>query len=288
MKMYGECKACLQRSQFKKVERDGGEPEKIEKFKSRVYKLCEDISADYCGPLLMRDINGVYREIFGKDLDYSREKAAFNGSLLALEGELYGRISDSRDPLREAVKLTMASNYIDFAAIPDIDGSAVEYVLQSAERAVPDERALNCFKEKLKTAKTLCYLHDNCGEVVLDKLLIRLIKERYPKIKVTSVVRGKAIINDVTRDDALYVGLDRFAEICENGTDVPGTYLKEINGRTLGLLRGSDIVISKGLGNLETLYGEGVGAFYAFTCKCEHMAKLFSRDLFSAVFVKED
>ena len=61
---------------------------------------------------------------------------------------------------------------------------AVEYVISSAERAKPDKEALLKFKNKLCTAKTLCYLHDNCGEIVLDKILIKVIRRLYTQIKV--------------------------------------------------------------------------------------------------------
>ena len=65
-----------------------------------------------------------------------------------------------------------------------------------------DGGVLSAFKDSLERAETLCFLHDNCGEIVLDKILIRVIKLLYPQISVTSVVRGAPVINDVTVEDA--------------------------------------------------------------------------------------
>ena len=82
--------------------------------------------------------------------------------------------------------------------------------------------------------------------------------------------------------------MGNFATVIGNGTDIPGTYLKEVNAQTLNALSVSDIIISKGLGNLETLYGEGYAVFYSFTCKCEHIAARFNLPLWSAAFISEN
>lgn len=287
MKLDKECRSCLFKSQLKKVEREQTDKTKLEEFKSAVKELCESAPEDFCAPLLMRGIDLKHREVFGCGIDYSREKSQFNRLLLNMEDELYNRVTSSPDPLEEALKFAMASNYIDFARLSDLNEDSVGLVLSAAEHASADGATLDSFKNKLQTAKTLCFLHDNCGEIVLDKILIRVIKSIYPQIAVTSVVRGKPIINDVTLHDAQEVGLDRVASVADNGTDIPGTYLKEVSPRTLKLLEESGVIISKGLGNLETLYGGGYGIFYAFNCKCAHIAERFNLPLWSAAFIEE-
>ena len=286
MKLDEECKGCLFKSQLKKVERDEHDEEKLKLFEEGVRELCANPPADYCSPLLMRDINRLHVKIFGHGIDYSREKETFNNALLKMENELYDRICAAPDPVAEALKFAMAANYIDFARLSDLDENAVDYVLQAAERAVPQEKALDSFKQKMKTAKKICVLHDNCGEIVLDKILIRVIKNKYPQISVVSVVRGGEIINDVTERDARQIGLYEVSHVINNGADAPGTYLKEVSPQTLKAMEESDIIISKGLGNLETLYGERFRAFYTFTCKCEHIARQFGVPLWSAVFAE--
>lgn len=285
MRLDEECKGCLYNSQLKKVERSTTDGEKLQAFRDGVRKLCANPPKDYCSPLLMRDINEYHKKIFGFGIDYSREKALFNGMLLKIEDELYGKITSSADPVCEALKFAMAANYIDFARLSDLNEQAVDYVISSAKRALPDPSALENFKTKLKSAKTLCYLHDNCGEIVLDKILIRVIKSLYPQISIISVVRGDEVINDVTKADARAVGLYGVAKVVDNGTGVPGTYLKEISPESRKAIFESDVIISKGLGNLETLYGEIERAFFVFTCKCEHIAKQFNAPLWSTVFV---
>ncbi len=288
MELDEECKDCLYKSQLKKIENSHADKEKVQKFKDEVKLLLKNPPASYCAPLLMRDINLISRKIFGRDIDYSAEKALFNGKLLALEEQIFKEITASPDPLCEALKFTMAANYIDFARLSDLNEDAIGYVISAARRAEPEKTAFDKFKTKLKSAKSLLFLHDNCGEIVLDKILIRLIKRNYPQIAVTSVVRGAPIINDVTQADADFVGLNAYARVIGNGTDIPGTYLKEISAQTLAALKNSDIILSKGLGNLETLYGEGYPVFYSFTCKCVHIASRFNAPLWSAAFVCEN
>lgn len=285
MKLDYECRGCLYNSQMKKVEREQSDAAKLEKFKKGVKALCDNPPERYCAPLLMRDINDLHREIFGAGIDYSREKSEFNLKLLSMEEELYARVINSPDPVGEGLKFAMAANYIDFARLSDLNGDSVNTVLSAAEHARADEGELEKLKSGLKSAKTLCYLHDNCGEIVLDKILIRAIKALYPAISVTSVVRGFPIINDVTLDDAREVGLTNICKVVGNNSGIPGTYLDEISDEVKNLLSASDVVISKGLGNLETLYGEGYKIFYAFNCKCAHISKQFGYPLWSAVLV---
>ena len=285
MKLDDECRGCLFNSQLKKVEREQPDKVKLERFKTEVKKLCDTAPDEFCAPLLMRSINLIHREIFGTDIDYSREKSAFNNALLKIEDELYSKIIAAPDPVEEALKFSMASNYIDFARLSSLDESSIDVVISAAERATVDKQTLESFESKLKTAKTLCVLHDNCGEIVLDKILIRVIKSKYPQIEVTSVVRGKPIINDVTLFDAQQVGLEKFAKVIDNGTDIPGTYLKEVAPEIKKLLNKSGVILSKGLGNLETLYGEGYAIFYAFNCKCEHISSRFNLPLWSPAFI---
>lgn len=272
---------------MKKVERSCADAEKLQAFKQGVKNLCENPPKEYCSPLLMRDINRLHIKIFGKGIDYSAEKKLFNSKLLEMEPAIYAEITRSPDPLKEGLKFAMASNYIDFARLVDLNEGAIESVLQASRRAEPEENAYKSLKNKLEKAQTLCYLHDNCGEIVLDKILIRVIKELYPQISVTSVVRGSAIINDVTEEDAEEVGLYAFSNVIPNGSDAPGTNLKEVSAEVLNLLNTADAVISKGLGNLETLYGEGLGIFYSFTCKCEHISRQFEVPLWSAALIEE-
>lgn len=285
MKLYDECRDCLYNSQLKKVEAMHGDDERVQAFKEAVRALCDGAPQSSCAPLLMRAIDGVHNAIFGGVIDYSAEKESFNTALLNLEEDIYARMSDAADPVMEGIKYAMAANYIDYARISDFGDDSIAEVMSAAQRSDVDDGIYSLFTQKLKRAYTLVYLHDNCGEIVLDKLLIRAIKAAYPRIKVISVMRGGAIINDVTRADAKSVGLDKLAYVIDSGAAIPGTYLPETNALTRAFIANADVVISKGLGNLETLYGNLGSAFYMFMCKCNHIAENFGKELWQTAFV---
>lgn len=277
MNLDDECRQCLYRSQLKKVTLEHPNDKRLDEFKRQTLELCQNASAESCAPLLMRGIDGIHRKIFGGPIDYSREKSAFNRALLNIEGELYEDISHSRQPIKTAIKYAMAANYIDFARFADLDGSSVDKVMDAATKAQVDNGTYEQLLTRLGGAKTLVYLHDNCGEIVLDKLLIRAITAAYPAVKCISVVRGGAIINDATLFDAQEVGLAEVAGVTDSGAAIPGTYLPEVNAGTRRLLGSADVIISKGLGNLETLYGADYPIYYMFMCKCEHIAARFQK-----------
>lgn len=288
MTLDDECRVCLYNSQLKKVEREQTDKEKLNIFKTECKKLCESAPEFTCAPLLMREIDLLHRRVFGYGIDYSREKTLFNGKLLKLENGLFEKVKKAENPLYRALTFSAASNYIDFARLSDLDEGAIEYVLNSAQRAELDKDAFLKFESELEKAQTLLFLHDNCGEIVLDKILIRIIKELYPKITVSSVVRGSDIINDATISDAIAVGLCDLSLVYPNGTNVPGTPLNEISPKIKVFLSDSDVIISKGLGNFETLYGEGYGAYYVFACKCRHIADRFNLPVWACALVKDE
>ena len=285
MQLYDECRDCLYNSQMKKVESMHGGDERMQSFREAVRALCDAAPESSCAPLLMSAIDGVHRGIFGDGIDYSEQKRAFNRALSAIEPDIYARICAAEEPLKEGIRYAMAANYIDYARLADLDEGSIDRVISAARRSVVDGDVYNEFVKKLGGARTLVYLHDNCGEIVLDKLLIRAVKAAYPSVRVISVVRGGNIINDVTRADAEEVGLAAYACVVDNGTAIPGTYLPECNALTRAFLNNADVIISKGLGNLETLYGTLNGAFYMFMCKCRHIAARFNKDMWETAFV---
>lgn len=58
---------------------------------------------------------------------------------------------------------------------------------------------------------------------MLDKLVIRILKEQYPQLKITAIVRGAQVINDATVEDAVFTGLTGEAEVIGNGDNAAGT-----------------------------------------------------------------
>lgn len=286
MKLGEECRSCLFNSQSKKVETIYGD--KKEEFIKRIKTICANEPKTSASPLLMHKINKAHQEIFGKSIDYKEEKTKFNNLCLSYEDDIYNIINNSNDRLLKAIQFAIVGNLIDFTKLSSIDIDLLTYFKNNADKQKLNFVVLNDLKQDLSKCKRLTYLLDNCGEIVFDKLLIKVIKELYPNIMVTAVVRGEEIVNDVTYYDAKMTGLDLICKIIDNGNDVPGTYLKEISDECLDALDDSDVIISKGLGNFETLHEEcDYNIYYLFLCKCKFFSDMFNVDVWDSVLTKE-
>ena len=139
----------------------------------------------------------------------------------------------------------------------------------------------------MEQASKLVYLTDNCGEVVLDKIALKIIQERYPDLKVTAVVRGEPVVNDADLEAARYVGLDRVVKVMENGSGIAGTDLDDISDEARNEIETADVILSKGQGNFETIHGCGLNIYYLFLCKCDWFVQKFEVERFKGMFVNE-
>lgn len=64
--------------------------------------------------------------------------------------------------------------------------------------------------------------------------------------------------------------------------------MKRLSQEAKQILTEADVIISKGQGNFESLFGEGLNPYYIFLCKCELFVRRFGLRQYSSVFVKEE
>ena len=109
----------------------------------------------------------------------------------------------------------------------------------------------------------------------------------YPRLDIAVIVRGQEVLNDATMKDAKEVGLTEIVKVIGNGSAIAGNSLGYISAEAEELIRTADVVISKGQGNFETMFGEGLNAYFIFMCKCEMFVERFGLTQFSSVFLNE-
>ena len=141
-------------------------------------------------------------------------------------------------------------------------------------------------RQDVCNAKKIVYLLDNCGEIVIDKLILEVIKSMNPQAEIMAIVRGEEAMNDATMEDAVQVGLNELVNVIGNGSDILGTCLKYISEEARTVIEEADVVLSKGQGNFETLQGYDKNIYYIFLCKCEMIAEMFGVEKFSPMLVK--
>ena len=71
-------------------------------------------------------------------------------------------------------------------------------------------------------------------------------------VRVAGVVRGQAILNDVTREDAERIGLDKILDrVVSTGVFAIGADLAKAGGDLKEELQRADMILAKGMANYE-------------------------------------
>lgn len=117
--------------------------------------------------------------------------------------------------------------------------------------------------------------------------MIRLLKERYPKLRIEVLVRGIPVTNDADMEDAEYVGLTKLVPVFGNGSGIAGTELSKISREAREKLECADVIIAKGQGNFETIHTSGLNIYYLFLCKCDWFMQRFHAKHLQGMFVNE-
>ena len=107
----------------------------------------------------------------------------------------------------------------------------------------------------------------------MDKLFIKTIK--HPNL--IYVVRGAPVINDATMEDAEYVGMSNAAKVISNGYDAASTIPSKSSKEFQKYFEKSDLIISKGQGNLEGLFPLNDDClFFLLMVKCDVIAEFLN------------
>ena len=218
---------------------------------------------------------------------FHNEKINLNNRVLKIYPFLKKLVEESSDPLNTAAKISILGNSIDFM-MPEGTATIKDFIIKKLETSLSKDE-FTTFQNQLSKTKHLLYFGDNCGEIVLDKLFIKIIKKQYD-IEVVYVVRSVPTMNDATLKEAMDVGIDQVATVIKNGIDgpLPGTVLKRCSPRVKKLVDQSDLIISKGGGNFDSLSEEvnnlKTKITFMLLSKCQPYNKYFNTNLYQPIF----
>ncbi len=218
-------------------------------------------------------------------------KRKSNKAVLEIYDKLKSLINNSADKFLKALELAIAGNIIDYGAKHDVDlVNEISKILKRCDNNLLEDSSFfdyKSFKKDFENAANILYIGDNCGEIIFDKLFIEEIIKEYPKKKITFVVRNKPILNDATYQDAKSVGLTEMVKVISSGCNTPGTVLKDASVEFLESYKQSDLIISKGQGNYESLSDiHDPRIYYLFVVKCEVVSKHVSTDIGKIILTK--
>ena len=280
MKTRIDCLPCFLRQTVIALRQYGGDEKTHQKVFRDVLAIMQDTDMSKPPAYTTTFIHRTIREGIDRD-PFEKIKKEFNAIALSLYPGLRDRAKTSPDPLWTASRLAIAGNIIDFGIFTSIDiEKSIEQSLR-AEIAVDDYTS---FREDLMATDEILYLLDNAGEIVFDKLLIEEL--RAAGKHVTAVVKGSAVLNDVTRDDAVQVGLDAVCEIIDNGSDAIGTILPWTSPVFREKFEKAALIISKGQGNFETLFATDKRTYFLFQSKCDVVSQELGLSPCSMLFKK--
>ena len=286
--MNSVCRDCMLEKHLNNYP-EGTPEEVVKEYQETVIRLCDQPGAVPTGPEVFYRVKAVRKRLFGEgEMDYTEIKRHFNALMMEIEPELESRVIASEDPLKSAVQYASMGNFIDFAALDSVEEEKLMELIDRAPDIAVDEDCLELLRERAVKARTLVLLTDNCGEIVMDKILLRQVLRMNPGIRITVIVRGAPVANDATMEDAEQVGLTELGFCMGNGTSTDGTVMRLLSREAREAIVRADMVIAKGQANYESLYGCGYNVFYIFMCKCMLFMDRFKVPQFTGILAYED
>ncbi len=225
-------------------------------------------------PQIAKDIYQAISEITREEDPVALAKERATQEALKIDTSFIHTIPD-------ALKMAVIGNVIDFGAQEQFELDEMIQTHFHQAFALDDTAS---FIEELHNAKEMVIIGDNVGEHIFDKLLIETIKKNYD-INVHYFVRGKPIINDVTVKEAQL--LEECAHIVDTGVTTPGYDFKEANKESREIFDRADIVLTKGMGNFESLYKVSQRPIYfLFVVKCTVVSEEIGQNVKDMIFTK--
>ena len=269
MRTYLDCFPCFLRQALAAARMATDDPDLQRRVIDAVAALMPQLPLEVTPPEIAQKTYRLVYDITGNNDPFKHLKLLANQHALELYPRFKEAVADADDPLLSACKLAIAGNSIDLGPpsghsdVATIPGAALYPSL------VIDDYA--AFRRTIQRSGKILYLGDNAGEVVFDRILVEELRN-IRDLEVAFVVRESPIINDATRDDALYAGIDSVARIISNGSDAPATILSQCSPEMLRLYASADAIIAKGQGNYESLSDEQGNIFFLLKAKCSLVA----------------
>ncbi|MDD2636024.1 MAG: ARMT1-like domain-containing protein, partial [Bacteroidales bacterium] len=165
-------------------------------------------------PEIQRELTKEFRNLIEVEDPFLEEKKESNIQALKIYKRWEPIIFKEPNPFKTTLRLAIAGNIMDYGAADYFDIDSVIIKVLHADFAIDHSCLL---KEKIEDAKNILYLGDNAGEIVFDRLFIKSNMSD----KLTYVVKGGPVLNDVTLRDADEVEMRLNADVITNGYDAP-------------------------------------------------------------------
>ena len=280
------CYECLLRRHVATA-RSLGTEEQATEFARRLLRACLDAPEDTPSPVIGTVVSDLLLEMYGTPLDrFRQEKEDSNRFVLERMEDIRGKVNGAEDKVFAGLQMAILGNYLDYGALQgQVSFEKLEQMMDDALRMELDRAVYDRFCSDLEKGGKLLYLTDNAGEIGFDRIFAEAIAEKYPHLQITFCVRGDIAGNDALREDAAAVGIP--FPVIDSGNAVGGTAEELLSEEAKNALHTADVILAKGMGNTESMWGCGYNIYYAFLVKCQRFVNIFARPMFTPIFTPE-
>ncbi len=280
------CMQCYLRRNIDLV-RPLGPETKTTAFAKKLMRMYLEAPPEASAPWFGPKVADLLHEMYGLDIDrYREEKIASNRFVVERMEDIRAKVEGAEDPILAGLQFALQGNYLDFSALQgNVSFDILDEMLEKARQLDVSGPNFDDFCRDLARGRKLLYLTDNAGEIGFDRIFAEAIQKKYPQLEITFCVRGSVTQNDATREDAAAVGVP--FRIIDNGNRVAGTEIGLLSPEAKHALDEADVILAKGMGNTETMFGCGYNVYYAFLIKCPRFVSIFDRPMMTPMLVKD-
>jgi len=273
LKPYTDCGSCVLKWIYERLEASLSEAERFTVLREVMSVLSKDLEPSAnLGKLCNRCLKAVEEFFPASGAGYQAFKVKCNQAAQELLGQAKEFIEKGATPRERFVR---ACGIASVGNVAPIGAPSAPFEFSHVEEIIKGKAPLpspvgDVYQAALK-AHHVFYVADNAGEIGFDSLLISLLKEL--GLRVTLIVKEEPFFDDASLKDASFFGLDRLADavLSVKVIFVPEDAPPEV----ADAFAKSDLVISKGTGNCEALWGlpTNKNKIFMLKVKCGPMAK---------------
>jgi len=220
--------------------------------------------------LLATEIHRMVKSAAADSDPYQDFKQETNVVFRSLVDELRPELETLKDRTLAATLGNGVEAAVPLATHADVVGYLAEPLSQGLQRGFAIDE-FDKFEQALQEANTVLYLTDNCGEIALDALLIEAIAEMGKTVVISP--KEKPILNDATVTDVEEMGLGQYGAIIPHTRDTLGLTMESMAEGFIEVWDNSDLVIAKGIGYYQTLFGVRENIAFLLQAVCEPVAR---------------
>lgn len=271
MRTYPECMVCFLRQGLDTIKLFTNDKTLHEKVIKEILKECLRFDTQLPPPVMGGKVQKIIKNILRVDDPFRDIKIRSNKFVKGLLPKIKDHL-ETKDRLKTAIKLSIAGNVIDYGIRVDItEEQIIDSIINTLTMQI-DNKLIENLKEAAEEARSILFIADNAGEIILDRFLI----EELSCQKTVLAVKASPMINDATIEDAKEAGLTELVKVITTGCDLPGIIPSACSEEFLSEFNRADLIIAKGQGNFETLNDLPRPIWFLLKAKCSVVAEFLN------------